>query len=338
MSLMLGETAVPVYDLQIQPAFNDLIVGTHGRGFLILDDITPLEGLARASIEDAALFAPMTAWRYQFRPGTEHGRGAFVAPNKSVGALLSFYAAGPIGRREVARFEIRDLHGALVRRLEAGVRSGVNRMVWDLRADPLGGAAIEQDTRSNYVFYPMRIVGPRVPPGDYSVSMTLNGRSFEAPLHVRLDPRSRTSAAGMEAQAQAIERINQQQERGEMLLHQIDGLAQQISVVQKRSALGADVRRDLVAFGGDLRSLAELLRNPDRSGYRDAARAVEQLAYLRYEIDQYDGPPTVAQSEAIETFTRAVDDAASRAKDLFGGRLSQLNAELRSAGVPALSG
>ena len=47
--LHLNLVHLPVYDLQIQPDFNDLIAGTHGRGFAILDDITPLENLAEAT-------------------------------------------------------------------------------------------------------------------------------------------------------------------------------------------------------------------------------------------------------------------------------------------------
>jgi photosystem II stability/assembly factor-like uncharacterized protein len=335
-SLMLGEAPVPVYDVQIQPAFNDLIVGTHGRGFLILDDLAPLENLTRAVAAGSALFTPMPAWRYQFRPSTDHGRGAFVAANKPAGAMISFYAAGPVAKREHAQIEIRDERGALVRRLETGVGAGINRTTWDLRADALGGKHVDQDARSSYVFYPLRIIGPRVLPGTYSVRLTLRGRTFAAPLQVRLDPHSRAGASDLQAQAQAIERINVQQERGEVMLHRIERLHAQAAALAKRPALSAALRNDLSGFNGDLAALADRLRNPD-SGYREAARPVEQLAYLRYQIDQYDGPPTNAQAQAIDEFSGAIGDAESRSKELFGKRLDDLNAALRSAGIPALS-
>ncbi len=163
--VLLGMNHVPVFDLQIQPDANDLIAGTHGRGFAILDDLSPLEGLARAVHSEVALFPPADAWRYEARPYHDIGQNAFVADNKPYGAVISYYlrphAAPPIPKgkqkkpAEKVGIEIVNASGDVVRHIVGTARPGVNRVVWDLTTDPPGWPKTKQDLRPYYVFYPL---------------------------------------------------------------------------------------------------------------------------------------------------------------------------------------
>ncbi|HTV91444.1 MAG TPA: hypothetical protein VMG98_01875 [Verrucomicrobiae bacterium] len=281
----MGMNHVPVFDLQIQPDADDLIAGTHGRGFAILDDIGPLEGLARAVQGETALFPPAVAWRYTSRPYHDIGQNAFVSDNKPYGAVISYYLrphaqAKHKGKRKTPKekvtLEILDGTGAVVRHLDGTADGGVNRVVWDLSTDPPGWPNTKQDPRPYYVFYPLDIEGPQVLPGQYTVRLHARGITLSVPLTVRLDPDADAGTAQLQAQFDALESLAQDQERGEVWLAKLKG------------------------HGGKYAALADQLRNgngSENAGYKQPAKVIDQIAYLRHIIaTAYDGPTQPQQA------------------------------------------
>ncbi|MGH9795810.1 MAG: VPS10 domain-containing protein [Candidatus Acidiferrales bacterium] len=146
-----GFPTVAVHDLVIHPRDNDLVAGTHGRGFWVLDDITPLQQLTpEVQAQAAHLFEqrPATIWEDQSRGGVR-GHFYFAAPNPPYiperseaskvrgrlesGALINYYLREPA--RDVV-LTILDEEGNLVRTLDVVGNPGINRAVWDLRAEP----------------------------------------------------------------------------------------------------------------------------------------------------------------------------------------------------------
>ena len=348
IGLMLGMPAVPVYDAKIQPVFDDLILGTHGRGFYVLDDLTPLEQIAEAPAGNPALFAPMPAYRYEPRPTYEPGRGAFVSDNKSYGAVISYYLPARPRKARAPKVTLRifDAKGGLVRTLDATTSAGINRVAWDLDADPPGGKGAVQDPRDFYVFYPLEISGPEVLPGTYTIQLhvqlharpTVNDFSFEAPLEVPLDPEAHASASGLQAQYDALERLAQLQERGEIELSVIATLDAQIAA-RRRHAGDAPLSRALSAYGRDLDAAADALRNGNgsqNSGYKHAAALVDQIAYLRHLLPLYLGPPTQAQQALIDRYATQSDQVDARTKALFTTGLAAMNAQLTRAKLAPL--
>src|SRR4029079_12560332 len=140
ISLRHGLPAMPVEELRVHPRDGDLILGTHGRGIYILDDITPIRQLAAAKAADAFLFAPRPAIRWQtWGRDANLAQKEFIGQNPPQGAIISFYvkAAGT-----PATITITGAGGAAVRTIAIPTPSaGVNRAVWDLRYDPAGADA-----------------------------------------------------------------------------------------------------------------------------------------------------------------------------------------------------
>ena len=281
----LGMNHVPVFDLQIQPDADDLIAGTHGRGFAILDDIGPLEGLARAVQGEVALFPPADAWRHTSRPYHDIGQNAFVSDNKPYGAVISYYLKprsqpkhkrGRKAVKEKVTLEILNAAGTIVRHLDGTAKGGVNRVVWDLSTDPPGWPNTKQDPRPYYVFYPLDIEGPQVLPGRYTVRLRARGVTLSVPLTVRFDPSSDATTAQLQAQFDALKSLAQDQERGEVWLAKLKG------------------------HGGKYAALADRLRNgngSENAGYKQPAKVIDQIAYLRHIIaTAYDGPTQVQQA------------------------------------------
>ncbi len=136
--LMTGLPTVRVDDVVVHPRDGDLVLGTHGRGALVLDDVTHLQQLTSEVLEsEAHLFQPREAvlWRVD---GTlargSNGVKHFYGRNPEPGTALSYYLrdAGP----EAAVLTITDVvTGEVFRRMEGPAEAGLNRVQWDLRGD-----------------------------------------------------------------------------------------------------------------------------------------------------------------------------------------------------------
>jgi len=297
LDFRLGMNHVPVFDLQIQPDADDLIAGTHGRGFAILDDIAPLESLARAVQGNVALFPPADAWRYTSRPYHDLGQNEFVSDNKPYGAVISYYlrpgipSARPKGRQrakrhETVRIEIVDAKGNVVRHLDGTTDDGVNRVTWDLTTDPPRWPHTKQDPRPYYVFYPLEITGPEVLPGRYTVRLYARGATLSVPLTVRLDPAVQATDAQLQAQYDVLERLAADQERGEAWL----------AALKDRGPKAAAIADELRNGNGS-----------ENAGYKQPAKVIDQIAYLRHIIaTAYDGA-TDAQAALMQTYEAQLD-------------------------------
>jgi photosystem II stability/assembly factor-like uncharacterized protein len=140
--LRSGIPGVPVADMQIQSRWNDLVVGTHGRGVYILDDLTPLEHLAQAKqaavaylypIPDAVLFTPNAS------RSSGMGSAGFAGQNPPPGARIA-YLLTDIATDAKGKIEIVDAANTVVRELPVTKQPGLYRPVWDMRVGaPLTG-------------------------------------------------------------------------------------------------------------------------------------------------------------------------------------------------------
>ena len=127
----------PMYGLVVQEHFNDLVVGTYGRGYWILDDVTPLQQLTPEVAASAAhLFAPRPAYRFQpisapFTMFDDQSDGE----NPPYGASLNYWLAEATD--DGVTVEIANAAGEVVRTLEGTANAGVNRVWWDLMNEPV---------------------------------------------------------------------------------------------------------------------------------------------------------------------------------------------------------
>lgn len=297
--LRLGLPHVPIYDLAIHPRDNDLILASHGRGFYVLDDLTPLQQWSYASGSAAHLYAPMPAIRYNDAFYHEHGRGAFISENKPYGAMFTLYlpsAPPPASAKAkpAVHVTVDDASGKQVAAFEVKVHAGINRFAWDLTTQLPAGTPTAQDPRAYYIFYPMTVSGGEALPGKYTAHIDVLGQHVRAPVTVVLDPHSSATAADLQAQFDALQSLGVTQAHVEALMTHL-----------------RSVRKRCSAAPG----LLDELRNAEPSGYRSPAELSEQIAYLRYIIWQYSGPPTQTQAQFIAKYaaqTRQIEEQAAR--------------------------
>ncbi len=187
--LRLNMPATAIYDMQIQPQADDLVLASHGRGVWILDDLAAVRGLPAARSTAATLFAPRDAYAaFQASPINSFAGGQpdneFVGENPPAGASISYYLA-----RKAAHppsIEIADSTGRVVRRLagdDVPNVAGIDRTSWDLAED---GPVLWKGTfKENQG--PKE--GPQVVPGAFNVRLTVDGKTYSQPLAVKPDPR-----------------------------------------------------------------------------------------------------------------------------------------------------
>jgi hypothetical protein len=233
-SLRLNMPATSMRDVIVKG--DDLIAGTHGRGIWILDDITPLREMASAAGVGAThLFKPQVAYRVRQNTNTDTPipPDEAAGQNPPDGAIINYRlasnAAGPIV------LEILDSAGKSVHRYSSddpvdmpnetnapvpmywyrpvqrlSTAAGMHRFFWDIHYQPLPGggggrgglpiAAVPHDT----VPVPS---GPWAPPGQYTVKLTVDGKSFSQPLTLKMDPRVRTPPLGLSQQFTLSKRL-----------------------------------------------------------------------------------------------------------------------------------
>ncbi len=230
MALANGLPAVPVDDIKIHPRENDLVLGTHGRGIYIMEDIAPLEGLtAEVLAADAHLFPVRRATLYN--PYTPQGwtPGVYVSPNPPAGALIRYYVGeagagggvvaasppgnggdGDAGGREAAadasgqaKITILGGGGEVVRELTGPAAAGIQQVRWDLRIEPpYTPSGPAQQFGGGFGGGQAR--GPRVLPGTYTVRLETAGVTQERQVAIRLDPRVEMSRADLETRQAAL--------------------------------------------------------------------------------------------------------------------------------------
>jgi hypothetical protein len=192
-----GVPAVPIRDLLVHPRDGDLVLGTHGRALIVLDDIRPLRALAGSPETWSApvqVFTPPPAYNVFVAEAIGYrstGHAMQQAETRATGALITFWAA----EGGAASVSIADADGATVFTRTVAAHAGANRFQWGLRP---GGDA-DQD-----VFPPQMTVFP----GTYEVTVSKGDASSSTTLEVRGDPRTPPARADLVAQRRAVLQIN----------------------------------------------------------------------------------------------------------------------------------
>jgi photosystem II stability/assembly factor-like uncharacterized protein len=324
-----GVPAVPIRDLIIHPRDGDLVLGTHGRAVLLLDDIRPLRELAATpSIRSATVhaFSPPPALDVEVAEAIGYrstGHAMQQGQNRDFGALLSFWASAE-GR---ARVTVTDEDNALVYSRWLRAKRGVNRLVWNLRP---GGEA--DDTR-----FPGQV---SVLPGTYTFAVAASGDSSSALLEVHPDPRHAPSRADLIAQRDALLEVN-------ALSRQVSEARSDLSRVRRGIEVtletlpgdASELREQTMALQRAVRELEERhFTGPECQGMcrgNPTARLVGQpIERITAEAAQPSANTRIMVSQAREGARTIVEDVGA----LMDGDVERLREALRAAGYTPFGG
>jgi len=359
-SLQLNLPRTSMRDLWIHD--DDLIVATHGRAFWILDDIAPLREVSARLSNAAHLFTPATAYRIQRDTNTDTPLPPDepAADNPPDGAIVDYFL--PVSSSAVT-LEILDPTGHLVRRFsntdkpeatqeelqkqlipmywlrsprQLSTEAGMHRWVWDLHYAPPTStrhdypiAAIPHDTPR----YPL---GPTVLPGKYTVRLTVDGKSETASLTVKMDPRIKTPALGLQKKFKAettlasiLSETTQALIQGGSIREQIEKLNAQANESTKNSL--ESIQKKMEALVG---ASGGFFAPP--SPEVTLSRVNGQASTLYGQVWQADAEPTSSQMEAMATTEHDTSDVMKRWNEFKNSDLPALNRQLREANAPEI--
>jgi photosystem II stability/assembly factor-like uncharacterized protein len=305
-----GLPVVPVYDLKIKN--DDLVAGTHGRSFWILDDITPLRMLSDGSAT-SRLVAPRETIRTKLHFGSLGGvRGPFafaitfgigggiatrelpdgtrrrehldVGENPPNGAIIYYWLGDDV--LEPVALTFRDSASAVVITLRSDdsalpaarrptARSGLNRFVWDMKHQ--GPERIDPPwaTQNNKPLAnePDPPSGPTVAPGIYHVELTIGAEVHTTDLVIAKDPRLSTTQADYESQSALLNALYDKMSTLNAAVNRIRRVNRQLCALTEQLGDGhAALAEKAKSAAGGLCAVERVLVDVDRESPRDVLR------------------------------------------------------------------
>src|SRR5690349_886023 len=351
-SLRLNMPATSVRDLIIKD--DDLAIGTHGRGFWILDNITPLRQWNRTE-RQTILFKPQTALRVRWSLNTDTPLPPDepAGENPPDGAMIDYFIAENLP----VTLEIKTKNGELVRRYSSNdnpvlpnqkklkipnywirpfaalsSQRGLHRFLWDMHYAPLPGVEPEYPMSAVYRETPPSPTSPWVVPGEYSVILTAGDSSYTQQLTVRMDPRVKMSEAELREQLTLSQQLSEMRASLEPIGRVFDSLVEQLTKLREQS-LPKNVEDKLNGLNSRLKELGPPNARP---GAPPSLRALDSAKELFGEIQGVDAVPTERVKAAVNDVQVQANTLTKRWQEIVEQDVPPANNELQAAGLAPL--
>lgn len=337
-----GIPRVPVRGLVVHPTQQDLVIGTHGRGAYVLDDVRPLRALAQdpsVANENLHLFTiPPTILYNESQVNSPRFTGftLFQGENRPYGALVSYWvkAGGDSAR---ATIQVLDAEGTVVRTFNGPAKSGLNRTAWNLRLDgprrpsgPPGGGG-------GGGFFG-GFGGPEVLPGTYTVRVIVKGDTTNGSVDVAPDPRFSYSMDARRQKLEVLQRVMRRQEVSFEALDRLRRAQQAVDAVIERTK-GDTSYRSLRQAGDSLKRQITTVIEDQFTGRQDAQGILRDPNTVNARLGDAYGQLGSSWAAPTPTEMTLVTQAASRLERALGpindvlGRVEQYRQRVDSAGV-----
>jgi photosystem II stability/assembly factor-like uncharacterized protein len=336
---------VAVHDILIHLRENDMILGTHGRGLWIFDDITPFQQIGPAMLSQPSFL-------FDIRPSVRHavlqtryglGDAGFRGENPPYGALITYYLKEKPEKGTTLKIEITDGSGRLIRTLSRiPGEAGLNRTAWDLRSEgPRLRTGAEPETGNEFRSGPR---GPQVPPGTYTVKLTVGLESLSKTVEVKLDPSVVSSREDLRLQYRYGLRLLEMESVLNEALDAIEGLSAQVAERRKTQlALGRGDRarpeslKTVQEFLTAAQALEDSLTRPrGKPFWSEGPRLLERVSGLFAEIDRNDALPTQAELTFWAELVIELREALGRVNEFLDGEAKKVNSALGDLRAPPI--
>ena len=361
-SLQLNLPIVPITDLTVHKREKDLVIATQGRSFYVLDNLTVLHQLADAEKVPAFLFKPEDAYRTAGGGGFGGGSPtATVGRNPPSGAVVNYYLRDKPTKDVTIEFldSQNSVLRKFTRRLDAPAGGqaapvgpggagagggadpqppadiGLNSFAWNYR---LPNAA----TIQGLIMWGGSLAGPRIPPGNYSVRLTVDGKVVATePLSLKADLRLKTTQEEFAKQFDLMKKINAKLTETHNAINELRDLRTQIEGVSRRLK---PENKDLIDKAKDivtkLTAVEEALHQTKIRSGQDALnfpiRLNNKLAALSSFVDSSDDGPTASAYVVYTDLTSQIDTQLTKYAGIKSQDIADFNKQYLAKGLPVI--
>ncbi len=283
-----------VRDIQIHPKTHDLILATHGRGIIILDDIRPLRNLTKEIWEQEFYLFPVpdiTLNNGKFGWGGPEVSGDWTVGNPSETPSINYYLKQRLSSGKVT-VEIYDEKNNLIQSLPGTVRKGINMINWNLRGMPPKVA--QGSTKMDGAGF----TAPMVLPGNYTIKIKINDKEHTGVVKCIHDEKNKDLSS--DDRLLVYNKALQLQ----TLYNQVNNTVDSINVIQKglkEDSIAYSKNKNAQVFYNDLQKVkAELIATKKTSIFADEERLREKISSLYGNFCYMESKPNTTQLEAID--------------------------------------
>ena len=346
-SFQLNLPITAIRDLHVRD--NDLIAATHGRSFWMIDDLTPLHQLSK-DLENASfhLYKPDQAYRMQQSGSWGRTNYKLVGENHPNGAILNYYIKD-LKEDDKVSIEIREKGGELIQRfsnkaktdrlnpngdIPLKVKSGSNRMVWNMRYP--GFQAFK-----GMVFYSSPNVGPKAVPGEYTIRLNYNGEVVEQALQIVKDPRLSNTDEDYKAQFDFLISVRDEVSRANNAIIEIRRVQKDLDYLKQKAQNNSDLLAYISSFEKDLSRIENNIHMTKNQSRQDplnyGIRINNRIAFLLADSQRGDYPPTDQAQAFFKEISAELQTELTALDKLMSESVAKLNDMVSAAQIEMIS-
>ena len=245
-----------VRDIKIQPQTNDLVIGSHGRGIYIIDNIEPLRELVKSDVNQPVKFYPVQNFKYAYTPQFPLPADNLTGWNGGNNAVApTFYYYLKERSNSGVKIEIYDASNKKIKDINGSSSKGLNRVYWDLTINAPKVAQGGYIAQSTVLF--SSVIGPKVDIGTYKVVLKTDGKEYIENILIEANPTKGLSAQTVGLLHKQSMRLYQLHERLHTL---IDSLDKTVKTISLGDTTTASVKEKLSKLDLFKREIVELNR------------------------------------------------------------------------------
>jgi photosystem II stability/assembly factor-like uncharacterized protein len=313
---------VAIRDMQIDTKTNDLVIATHGRGILIIDDISPLRAINSNMLNSnvACISTKPYAVTTGHYGGSWPNAGGFVGPNSTEDAIIAYYLKDRVNSGDV-KVNIYDANDKLMVTLPGTKRKGINMITWNMRSNPpkvaTGGAKADWSST----------VGPLVKPGKYKISIVTGKETAKGELVLTPDGKANYTPEDRSKNYETVDNVFHMQEGLAGLMDSVLAAEQKIKPLIEAKKASAQMQ----AYYDSLEVVrSTIVAVKEGTAITGEEKIRERLSDLYFGVSFDEGRPTDSQFDRL----RALDYDINKAHEKFGETQSNFLPKLK-AEMPA---
>ncbi|MFH0759488.1 MAG: glycosyl hydrolase [Bacteroidota bacterium] len=322
---------VSVMDMVIHPRENDLVLGTHGRGIYIIDDISLFRQLTEEVLASDFVFLDQRAPVPMVVAGPDWpGRDdEFSGANPGSAIPVTFY----MKKKDLfgnMTMEVFDMQDNLLTELPLVTRTGINQVYWVPTQKP------PRAPLSDAMPFQMQIAlmggGMSYPAGDYKVKVTKGEEVFEKVITIYNNPDEPYTAEDRQVKRELLQKVYDLLEELAYLDRRVNDVRKGLEGLNEQQGISASVKKKAAALSVSLDDVRERLLVTDYGDLRGDARLRENVGFLYGTIAFYGGKPTQVQMDQTIFLDKRVKAMDAEVDRLFSDSLTGINKELARAG------